>query len=110
MGMAPQLMQHLQQHGLATTPSGLVNHSWEEWQGRAADGISLSYGGPHDEERAARAGIAPLPYGLGLIEVGAVIGHREAIEDSGFASNLKQIVGCLRGSRPGQHQQLEWLL
>ena len=110
MGMAPQLMRHLQQHGLASTPSGLLNHDWALWQGRANDGLSLSYGGPHDEERAASEGVKPLGYPLNLIEVGAVIGHHEAIEDSSFTTNLKQMAGCLRNKPIAKHPALEWII
>ena len=71
VGMAPSLMGQLQERSLATAPSGLKDHDWTRWQAAAADGIES------------------LPYDLGIADVGAVLGHRDAIEDGCFHTHLR---------------------
>ena len=71
VGMAPLLMRQLQDNGLATSPSPLRTYAWSDWHGAAADGNSLSYGGPHDGLVAAADGVKPLVYPLQIVEVGA---------------------------------------
>ena len=75
-----------------------------------ADGHSLSYGGPHDGLVAAADGVKPLAYPLQIVEVGAVLGHRDVIEDGQFETNFKQLSRQLRQS-PGANQDgLHWLI
>ena len=109
VGMAPTLMSELAHHNLATAPSGLRDHEWGRWQGAAADGIALSYSSPHDLARLAEDGITPLPYELGITEIGAIFGHRDAIEDGCFHSHLKAVVEHLRQSPQADCSGLHWL-
>ena len=110
VGMAPLLMRQLQDNGLATSPSPLRTYAWSDWHGAAADGHSLSYGGPHDGLVAAADGVKPLAYPLQIVEVGAVLGHRDVIEDGQFETNFKQLSRQLRQS-PGANQDgLHWLI
>ena len=109
VGMAPSLMGQLQERGLATTPSGLKDHSCRCWQAAAADGIALSYSPPHDLARLKPYGIETLPYDLGITEVGAVLGHREAIEDGCFHTHLKAMAALFRKSEAAAHGGLHWL-
>jgi DNA-binding transcriptional LysR family regulator len=109
VGMAPSLMRELQQRNLATAPSGLKDHDWMRWQAAATDGIGLSYSPPHDEARLFEQGIAPLNYDLGITEVGALLGHRDAIEDGCFPSHLKAMAEHLRHSEAAAHKGLRWL-
>ena len=109
VGMAPSLMGQLQERSLATAPSGLRDHDWSRWQAASADGISLSYSPPHDLARLKAEGIEELPYDLGITEVGAVLGHRDAIEDGCFHSHLKAMVKLLRKSDAAAHPGLRLL-
>jgi len=109
VGMAPMLMGKLQERSLATTPSGLKEHSFRSWQAAAADGIALSYSPPHDLARLKAYGIETLPYDLGITEVGAVLGHREAIEDGCFHTHLKAMAALFRKSEAAGHGGLHWL-
>jgi hypothetical protein len=110
VGMAPLLIRQLQDNGLATSPSRLRGYAWGDWHGAAADGHSLSYGGPHDGVKAAADGIEPLAYPLKIVEVGALLGHRDVIEDGQFETNFKQLSRQLRHS-PGANQDgLHWLI
>lgn len=110
VGMAPQLIRQLQDKGLATAPSALRDYQWDHWQGAAADGRTLSYGGPHDGMAAAAAAVEPLDYPLQIVEVGALLGHRDAIQDSHFEENLKQLSRQLRSSPAADHEGLHWLI
>ena len=109
VGMAPSLMGQLQERSLATAPSGLRDHDWTRWQAAAADGIALSYSPPHDLARLKADGIETLPYDLGITEVGAVLGHRDAIEDGCFHTHLKAMVELFRNSAAAAHPGLRWL-
>jgi hypothetical protein len=109
VGMAPMLMGQLQERSLATTPSGLKEHSFRCWQAAAADGIALSYSPPQDLARLKTYGIETLPYDLGITEVGAVLGHREAIEDGCFHTHLKAMAALFRQSAAAGHGGLHWL-
>ena len=109
VGMAPSLMGQLQERSLATAPSGLKDHDWTRWQAAAADGIALSYSPPHDLARLQADGMETLPYDLGITEVGAVLGHRDAIEDGCFHTHLKALVELFRNSAAASHQGLKWL-
>jgi DNA-binding transcriptional LysR family regulator len=109
VGMAPSLMGQLQERSLATTPSGLRDHEWTRWQAAAADGIALSYSPPHDLSRLKADGIESLPYNLGITEVGAVLGHRDAIEDGCFHTHLKAMAKLFRKSSAAAHPGLRWL-
>ena len=109
VGMAPSLMGQLQERSLATAPSGLRDHDWTRWQAAAADGIALSYSPPHDLARLKADGIETLPYDLGITDVGAVLGHRDAIEDGCFHTHLKAMVELFRNSAAAAHPGLRWL-
>ena len=109
VGMAPSLMGQLQERSLATAPSGLRDHDWTHWQAAAADGIALSYSPPHDLARLKADGIETLPYDLGITDVGAVLGHRDAIEDGCFHTHLKAMVELFRSSAAAAHPGLHWL-
>ena len=109
VGMAPSLMGQLQERSLATAPSGLRDHDWTRWQAAAADGIALSYSPPHDLARLKADGIETLPYDLGITDVGAVLGHRDAIEDGCFHTHLKAMVELFRSSAAAAHPGLRWL-
>jgi len=109
VGMAPSLMGQLQERSLATAPSGLKDHDWTRWQAAAADGIALSYSPPHDLARLKADGIETLPYNLGITEVGAVLGHRDAIEDGCFHTHLKAMAELFRKSAAAAHPGLRWL-
>ena len=109
VGMAPSLMGQLQERSLATAPSGLRDHDWKCWQAAAADGIALSYSPPHDLARLKADGIETLPYDLGITDVGAVLGHRDAIEDGCFHTHLKAMVELFRSSAAAAHPGLRWL-
>ena len=109
VGMAPMLMGQLHERSLATTPSGLKDHSFRCWQAAAADGIALSYSPPHDLARLQAYGIETLPYELGITEVGAVLGHRDAIEDGCFHTHLKAMAALFRKSEAAAHGGLHWL-
>ena len=109
VGMAPSLMGQLQERSLATAPSGLKDHDWTHWQAAAADGIALSYSPPHDLARLKADGIETLPYDLGITDVGAVLGHRDAIEDGCFHTHLKAMVELFRNSAAAAHPGLRWL-
>ena len=109
VGMAPSLMGQLQERSLATAPSGLKDHDFRCWQAAAADGIALSYSPPHDLARLKPYGIETLPYDLGITEVGAVLGHREAIEDACFHTHLKAMAELFRKSAAAVHGGLRWL-
>ena len=89
--MAPSPMGKLQQQSLATAPSGLKDHDWTRWQAAAADGMET------------------LPYDLGINEVGAVLGHRDAIEDGCFHTHLKAMVELFRNSAAAAHPGLRLL-
>jgi DNA-binding transcriptional LysR family regulator len=109
VGMAPSLMGQLQERSLATAPSGLKDHDWTRWQAAAADGIALSYSPPHDLARLKADGIETMPYDLGITDVGAVLGHRDAIEDGCFNTHLKAMVELFRNSAAAAHPGLRWL-
>ena len=109
VGMAPSLMGQLQERSLATAPSGLRDHDWTRWQAAAADGIALSYSPPHDLARLKADGIETLPYDLGITDVGAVLGHSDAIEDGCFHTHLKAMVELFRNSAAAAHPGLRWL-
>ena len=109
VGMAPSLMGQLQERSLATAPSGLRDHDWTRWQAAAADGIALSYSPPHDLARLKADGIETLPYDLGITDVGALLGHRDAIEDGCFHTHLKAMVELFRNSAAAAHPGLRWL-
>ena len=109
VGMAPSLMGHLQERSLGTAPSGLRDHDWSRWQAAAADGIALSYSTPHDLGRLKAEGIEPLAYDLGITEVGAVLGHRDAIEDGCFHTHLKAMAELVRKSAAATHPGVRWL-
>ncbi len=110
VGMAPMLMRQLQDHGLATSPNRLRDYEWSRWHGAAADGVSLSYGGPHDGVLAAAEQVEPLPYPLQIVEVGAVLGHRDVIEDGDFEANFKGLSRQLRDSPAAESDGLHWLI
>ena len=110
VGTAPLLMRQLQDNGLATSSSRLRNYSWSAWHGAAADGHSLSYGGPHDGMVAAAESIEPLAYPLQVVEVGGLLGHRDVIEDGQFEANFKELSRQLRESPAANQDGLHWLI
>ena len=110
IGMAPVLMAALQNHGLASVPCGLSSYEEARWEGTASDGISLSYGAPHQlEGLRERYQLVPLPYDLQIRECLGVVGHRDVLVDGRFPAYLKtlllQLHALLGPERPG----LQWL-
>jgi hypothetical protein len=70
---------------------------------------ALSYGG-HEGVVAGADGIQPLNHPLQIVEVGAPLGQRDAIQDSQFEENLKQLSRQLRSSPAADHAGLHWLI
>jgi len=114
LGMAPALMEALQNHGLASQQCGLIDYDEACWEGFAGDGLGLSYGAPHQVPRLLnRYQIQPLNYELGIHDCLGLVGHRDVLADPGFASIFKQTLACLRtglnGNGSGNGNGIHWL-
>jgi hypothetical protein len=55
--------------------------------------------------------IQPLNYALGIQDCLGLVGHRDVLEDPGFANIFKQIVSCLRTGVDvkGNGKGIHWL-
>jgi hypothetical protein len=110
MGAAPLLNGHLQQHGLATSPYGPSDYDPQRWEAVAADGHTLVYATPQRVEPLARLyNLRPLDYDLGLVDVLALVGHRDVLADASFAALGEALVAQLRAGPLGRCPGLEWL-
>jgi DNA-binding transcriptional LysR family regulator len=111
MGAAPLLNCQLQQHGLATTPYGCSDYDPERWEAVACDGHTLvvapQHRAPALEEQFQ---LVPLSYDLGLVDVGAVVGHRDVIADPCFKVAFEQWLALLKASPLAACPDLEWLV
>jgi DNA-binding transcriptional LysR family regulator len=111
LGMAPQLMRRLQNHGLANQPVNVPVHQVESWEACSRDSRRLTYSPPHLLPLLARRyQLVPLLYDLGIEEVGALIGHRDVLADTSFPPTLKLLLAGLKSSGPAGHPGLEWLM
>jgi hypothetical protein len=110
MGAAPLLNRHLQQHGLATSPYGPSDYDPQRWEAVAADAHTLVYATPQRMEPLARLyNLRPLDYDLGLVDVLALVGHRDVLADASFAALGEALVAQLRSGPLGRCPGLEWL-
>lgn len=110
LGMAPRLMDALQNHGLANLPCGLHDYDEDRWDGLARDGVALSYAAPHRvPSLSTRFGLKPLTYDLGIRECIGFVGHRDALMDPGFTTTARQCLGTLQSSLNGHGVGLQWL-
>lgn len=112
LGVAPQLMSQLQAHGLAHRLVDMRHHSVELWEAVARDGLSLSWASPqllpHLRERY---GLVGLDYPLPILEVGALVAHRDVFEDPSFEALLAAARRALQGQLAGLDgaSPLSWL-
>jgi hypothetical protein len=112
LGVAPQLMSQLQAHGLAHRLVDMRHHSVELWEAVARDGLSLSWASPqllpHLRERY---GLVGLDYPLPILEVGALVAHRDVFEDPSFEALLAAARRALQGQLAGLDgaAPLSWL-
>jgi len=110
MGVAPLFTRALQEHGLGNCPYGGSDYSACRWEGLAGDGHSLAVVPPHRlPELEAELGLVPVRYALGIEEVMAVVGHRDAIADPCFVKAFQQLRDALRQSPMGRCSQVRWL-
>jgi hypothetical protein len=109
MGMAPALMEALQNHGLATQQCGLIDYDESGWEGFAGNGLGLSYGAPYQLARlASHYQLQPLSYALGLRDCIGLVGHRDVLTDPAFAKTCARSLACLRNGLNGGHG-IQWL-
>lgn len=110
LGVAPLFTRALQKHGLANCPYGGSDYSASRWEGIASDGHSLAVVPPHRLEQLEKElGLLPVRYGLGIEEVMAVVGHRDAIGDPCFVKAFQSLRAELRESPIGRCSQVRWL-
>lgn len=112
LGMAPILMEALQNHGLASQQCGLIDYDEASWEGFASNGQGLSYGAPHQVPRLEnRYQIQPLNYALGIHDSIGFVGHRDVLSDPGFSKIYKPSLSCLRESLSGSASGngIQWL-
>lgn len=114
LGMAPALMEGLQNHGLASQQCGLVDYDEACWEGFASDGLGLSYGAHHQVPRLlSRYQIQPLSYQLGIQDCLGLVGHRDVLTDPCFANIFKHTLSCLRkglnANGSGNSNDIHWL-
>lgn len=110
LGMAPVLMEALQNHGLASQQCGLIDYDEACWEGFASNGLALSYGAPHQLPRLANSyQIHPLSYELGIQDCLGLVGHRDVLSDPGFSKFYMQSLSCLRSGLNGSGKGIQWL-
>lgn len=110
MGVAPLLTSALQNHGLANGTVASSDDNPDTWLASAADQLSLLVVPPHRlPELEARLDLVPLRYALGIQEVMAVVGHRDAIADPAFVQSFHALREALRQSPMGRCSQAHWL-
>lgn len=111
MDVAPLFTQALQRHGLATCPYGGSDYNSNRWECIASDCHSLTVVPPYRlPELESQLGLVPVRYALGIHEVMAVVGHRDAIADPCFVQPFRALRDALRESPIGRCSQVRWLL
>jgi DNA-binding transcriptional LysR family regulator len=108
LDVSPLFTHALQQHGLASCVYGDdFPYCWEEL---ALDCDSLMVVPPYRlPELEKQHGLVPVRYALGIHEVIAVVGHRDAIVDPCFAKALDDLRSILRESPISRCSQTSWL-
>lgn len=110
MGVAPLWTRALQEHGLATCPYGGSDFNPGRWEGIASDCHSLTLVPPYRlPDLESQLGLVPVPYALGIHEVMAAVGHRDAISDPCFMQPFRALRDALRQSPIGRCSQAVWL-
>ena len=111
MGVAPLFSRALQVHGLASCSYGGSDYNPCRWEDIAADAHSLTVVPPHRlPDLDLRLGLVPVPYPLGIQDVIAVVGHRDAIADPSFVKAFHALRDALRQSPIGRCSHVRWLL
>ena len=110
LGVAPLFTRALQEHGLASCAYGCNNYSPARWEGVASDCHSLTVVPPYRlPELEKQLGLVPVRYALGIHEVMAVVGHRDAIADPCFVKAFHVLRDALRHSPIGRCSHTSWL-
>lgn len=110
MGVAPLFTRALQEHGLASCPYGGRDYNPCRWEGLACDGHSLAVVPPHRlPALETELGLVPVRYSLGIQEVMAVVGHRDAIGDPCFVKPFQALRDALHRSPIGRCSETHWL-
>lgn len=110
LGVAPLFTRALKAHGLASCPYGGRNYIASRWEGIASDDHSLAVVPPHRlQQLEAEHDLVPVRYGLGIQEVMAVVGHRDAIGDPCFVKAFQALREAVRQSPMGSCSQVSWL-
>lgn len=110
LGVAPLFTRALQEHGLASCAYGGNNYSPARWEGVASDCHSLTVVPPYRlPELEKQLGLVPVRYALGIHEVMAVVGHRDAISDPCFVKAFHALRDALRHSPIGRCSHTSWL-
>jgi len=111
MGAAPLLNGHLHEQGLATSAYGSTDYDPKRWEAVACDGHTLVYAPEHRlQTLEAQFQLVPLPYNLGLVDVGALVGHRDVFVDPSFKMALGQLLKVLKEAAWAACPGLEWLV
>jgi DNA-binding transcriptional LysR family regulator len=110
LGVAPLFTRALQEHGLASCTHGSNSYNLGSWESIASDCHSLTVVPPYRlPELEKQLGLVPLPYKLGIHEVIAVVGHRDAIADPCFVKAFHSLRDALRQSSIGCCSYSSWL-
>ena len=109
-GVAPLFTSALQEHGLASCAYVNSHYSPDHWEGIASDCHSLTVVPPYRlPELEMQLGLVPVPYALGIYEVMAVVGHRDAISDPCFVKAFQALRDALSESPIGRCSRTTWL-
>jgi hypothetical protein len=110
LGMAPALMEALQNHGLASQQCGLLDYDEASWEGFSCNGLGLSYATSFQVTQLVnRYQLHPLNYTLDIRDCIGLVGHRDVLKDPSFSEMYLQAVSCLRAGISVSSSQIKWL-